>query len=157
MEKLLQDIRPGLLLVMLALLFGIGLGVGFGVNEDYFKDYIAQGIQANPEVHDAKSQSKIWRYGQRAHFHATGIAAFSIGLLLLTGATRLKSSVKKLTSILIGLGGLYPLAWFAMFVMAPSMGRGAAHDHLVTETLTYVGTGGLIAGLVILMIGLADK
>lgn len=49
----------------------------------FFETYVTQGIAAHPELHDAKSPEKIWCYVQRAHFHATGIAAFSIGLLLL--------------------------------------------------------------------------
>ncbi|GJL66153.1 MAG: hypothetical protein NPIRA05_11240 [Nitrospirales bacterium] len=79
MEKELSTVKIGLALVLLGLLFGVGMGIVFGVNEDLFKDYIAQGITANPDVHDAKSPDKIWRYAQRAHFHATGIAAFSLG------------------------------------------------------------------------------
>ena len=79
----LTSIKVGLALVMLGLLFGIGLGVTFGVNEVFFETYVTQGIAAHLELHDAKSPEKIWRYVQRAHFHATGIAAFSIGLLLL--------------------------------------------------------------------------
>ncbi len=157
MDKLIADIRPGLVLVLLSLLFGIAMGIGFGVNEDYFKDRIAEGIVNYPAVHDEKSQAKIWRYAQRAHFHATGISAFSIGLLLLLGATRLKAPVKNLASFLIGLGGLYPLGWLSMFVLAPSIGRSAAHHHILTESLSYVGVGGLLAGLLILIVGVAKK
>lgn len=154
MNNLLTDIRPGLALVMLTLIFGIVMGIGFGVNENYFKDAIAEGISANPTAHDGKSQAKIWRYAQRAHFHASGIAAFSIGLLLLLGATQLKSTVKKMTSVLIGLGGLYPLSWLSMFILAPAIGRSAAHSHIITETLTYIGVGSLLVGLLILTLGL---
>lgn len=147
----LKSIKFGLALVMLTLLFGIALGVGFGVNEDYFQNYAAQGIAAHPELHDAQSQEKIWRYVQRAHFHATGIAAFSIGLLLLVAASNLKENFKKATAILIGLGGLYPLSWLSMFLLAPSIGTGAAHAHPATELLTYVGVGGLLLGLFFLL------
>lgn len=150
----LTSIKAGLALVMLCLLFGIGLGVTFGVNEAFFETYVAQGIAAHPEPHDANSPKKIWRYAQRAHFHATGIAAFSIGLLLLVAASSLKQQLKKIVALLIGLGGCYPLAWFTMFVVAPSIGTGAAHTHPVTEMLTYVGVGGLLIGLVLLIANL---
>ena len=154
MIKNLTSIKAGLALVMLGLLFGIGLGVTFGVNEVLFETYIAQGIAAHPELHDASSPQKIWRYAQRAHFHATGIAAFSIGLLLLVSASSLNQQLKKIAALLIGLGGCYPLAWFTMFVVAPSIGRGAAHAHPVTELLTYVGVGGLLLGVAILLANL---
>ena len=147
----LVNIKAGLALVMLALIFGVGLGITFGVNEAYFENYIAQGIAAHPALHDANSPEKIWRYAQRAHFHANGIAAFSIGLLLLVAASNLKQQWKKMTAFLIGLGGLYPLSWFTMFLLAPSIGRDAAHAHTVTELLTYIGVGGLMLGLAILL------
>ena len=150
MKLPLSDIKPGLILALLGLAFGLALGIGFGMNEDAFKDYVAQGIVAYPDVHDAKSQSKIWRYAQRAHFHAAGIAAFSIVLLLLVAASSLSQKLKKITSILIGLGFLYPFAWLSMFFLAPSLGRGAAHSHILTELFTFAGVGALVAGFLIL-------
>ena len=147
----LGPIKAGLGLVFLLLLFGIGMGIAFGVFEDTFKDYIAQGIAAHPDLHDAKSQSKIWRYAQRAHFHATGIGAFSLVIIAYILLSNMKDSVKKLASILVGLIGLYPLAWFSMFYLSPSMGRSAAHGHIITELFTYIGTGGLLLGLLILL------
>ena len=151
MTNNLINIKYGLALVMLGLLFGIGLGVTFGVNEVLFEEYVAQGIAAHPEVHDAKSQDKIWRYAQRAHFHATGIAAFSIGLLLLVSASSLKKRFKKIAAVFIGLGGFYPLSWLSMFLLAPSIGRDAAHSHPITELFAYIGVGGLLLGLAILL------
>jgi hypothetical protein len=151
MSKNLASIRVGLALVMLGLLFGIGLGVAFGVDEEFFKTYVAQGIAAHPTIHDASSPEKIWRYLQRAHFHATGVAAFSIGLLLLVSASGLKRRLKPVTAVFIGLGSFYPLAWLTMFIVAPSIGRGAAHAHPMTELLTYTGVGGLLLGIAILL------
>ena len=149
-----SSIKIGLALVMLGLIFGIGLGVAFGVNEAFFETYITQGIAAHPELHSASSPEKIWRYVQRAHFHATGIAAFSIGLLLLVSASSLKQRFKTITAIVIGLGGCYPLSWFTMFIVAPSIGTASAHTHPVTELLTYIGVGGLLLGLAILLANL---
>lgn len=150
----IESIRLGLVLVMAGLVFGIGLGISFGVNEDLFKDYVAEGVAAHPQNHDEKSESKIWRYAQRAHFHATGIAAFSIGLLLLVSGSTLSARLKKVVAVLIGLGSLYPLAWLNMFLLAPTIGRDAAHEHVLTETLTYIGVGALVAGLAVLLLNL---
>lgn len=147
----LSEIKIGLFLVLSGLAFGIALGIGFGANEEGFENYISQGIAAHPELHDAKSPGKIWRYAQRAHFHANGIAAFSIGLLLLVAASSLNQKMKKISSTLIGLGMLYPLSWFTMFLLSPSLGRGAAHGHILTELFTYVGVAGLVAGFAILV------
>jgi len=147
----LQTVKTGLILTLILLTFGIFMGIGFGVAEDSFKDYVSEGIAQHPELHDEKSPSKIWRYAQRAHFHATGIGAFSLALILLVCASSLKLKMKKYASTLIGLSGLYPLAWLSTYLMAPSLGRSAAHHHIITETLTYIGTGGLLLGLAILM------
>ncbi|MCA9463442.1 MAG: hypothetical protein KC563_01265 [Nitrospira sp.] len=146
MEKELQRVKVGLVLVMVGLLFGIGMGIVFGVNEDLFKDYVAQGIAAHPDVHDAKSPEKIWRYAQRAHFHATGIAAFSLGLIVLVMFSSLKEGLKKVGAIFLGLGSWYPMAWFSMFYLAPSIGRTAAHAHPLTEFFAFVGVGGILLG-----------
>jgi len=62
----------------------------------------------------------------------------------------LKQKLKTVSSFLVGLGGLYPLSWFTMFLLAPSIGRSAAHSHFMTETFTYIGVGGLLLGLTIL-------
>jgi|TARA_Y100000310_G_scaffold232707_1_gene235562 hypothetical protein len=150
----LSDIKAGLALVLLGLAFGVVMGIWFGVNEDLFKNFIAQGIAANPDVHDANSQDKIWRYAQRAHFHATGIAAFSIGLLLLVAVSSLNQMLKKVTATLMGLGLLYPLAWLSMFFLAPSIGRDAAHSHVITELFTFTGIGCFIVGFLLLVANL---
>ena len=157
MKDYFKDTRIGIALVLISLLFGIGLGIGFGVAEDSFKDYISEGIAAHQNLHDAKSPSKIWRYGQRAHFHATGIAAFSIGLVVLVMLSNMKTTFKKAASTLIGLSGLYPQAWFVMFLVAPSIGRDAAHHHWLTEILIYTGNGGLFLGIATLAVHLGTN
>ena len=150
----INTVKIGLFLVLLTLLFGISLGVTFGIVEDSVKSYITEGVAAHPELHDEQSNAKIWRYAQRAHFHATGIAAFSIGLILLIMHSSLGTKAKKIASFLIGLGGLYPLSWFTMFILAPDMGRSAAHHHFLTESFTYIGVAGLLAGIALLFFNL---
>jgi FlaA1/EpsC-like NDP-sugar epimerase len=103
MKVNLSSIKIGLLLVIFTLIFGICMDIGFGINEEYFKDYIAQGIEMHSALHDQKGQSKIWRYAQRSHFHATGIAAFSLGLLLLMLFSNMKRAMVHFVSVLIGL------------------------------------------------------
>ena len=146
MNKELKLVKAGLALVLFGLLFGVIMGMTFGINEDIFKNYITDGIAANPTVHDAKSPDKIWRYAQRAHFHATGIAAFALGLVFLVMFSDLKTKMKTAASFFLGLSSFYPFAWLTMFVLAPSIGRGAAHSHVLTETFASIGVGGLLLG-----------
>ena len=129
MREELQKVKIGLALVLLGLAFGVGMGISFGVNEDAYKNYIAEQVQAHPQVHDEKSKDKIWRYAQRAHFHATGIAAFSLGLIILVMFSGMKAGLKTVSAILIGLSGFYPLSWLSMFMLAPAIGRDPAHEN----------------------------
>ena len=151
MNEELGIVKAGLAMVLLGLMFGIALGVTFGVNEDGVKGFITEEIAAHPEVHDEKSKTKIWRYAQRAHFHATDISAYSLGLIILVMFSSMKRKIKSATSILIGLSSFYPLAWFVMFLVAPSIGREPAHHHYLTELFTYLGVGGLVTGMLLLI------
>jgi uncharacterized membrane protein YuzA (DUF378 family) len=105
-------------------------------------------------VHDAKSPDKIWRYAQRAHFHAVGIGAFSLGLVLLTAFTGLGAGLKRVTATLVGMSGLYALGWFCMFLLAPDIGRDPAHEAAIVKLFVYLGTGALLTGLGILFVHL---
>ncbi len=154
LNKNFKTVRLGAALTLAGLSFGIALGIGFGLFEDSFKAFIADGVKAYPGVHDAASKDKIWRYVQRAHFHAAGVGGFSLGLIFLVTFSSLRTSLKSLTAALIGLGSLYPLAWLNMFVMAPKMGREPAHQQIVTEILTYIGVGGLLLGMGLLFANL---
>ncbi len=150
----LTPIKAGLAIVLLGLMLSIALGISFGVNEDAFKNYVAEGIAANPELHDDSSQDKIWRYAQRTHFHAGGIAAFCLGLIILVLLSDLSKRMQRRASILIGMGSIYPLAWYAMFLLAPSIGRNAAHEHILTKLITIIGVGGLLLGCFVLFANL---
>lgn len=151
----LKPIKLGLALALLTILFGIALGAFFGLNEDWFQNYIQAGISANPQLfaNAAKEQDAIWRWVQRAHFHAGGIGAFSLGLIILTALTGMSAQRKQITATLIGLSGLYPLAWLALFYYAPLIGRTAAHHAVLPELLTDVGVGALCLGFVSLVHG----
>ena len=153
-KQLLFSVKWGLALALACLMVGIGMGISFGVNEDVYQNFIAAGIAAHPDVHDASSQGAIWRWALRAHFHASGVGSFLIGLLVLLAMSGLGEVRKQLTALCLGLGALYPMAWFAMFYVAPSIGRKAARHHWLVETLTYVSVGGLLLGMLSLLLGL---
>ena len=152
----LSPVKLGLALVLIALAINIALGAMFGLNEDLFQNYIRDGIAAHPNLFPdaAKEQAFMWRWVQRAHFHAGGISAFSLALVVLTALSGMSALRKKITAALIGLSVFYPLAWFVMFLDAPSIGRKAAHRTLLAELLTQVGVGGLCLGLVSLIAGI---
>ena len=143
----LKVIKVGLLITLLSLVFGIGLGIAFGAKEEVFKNYISENIQLNPTVHDEKSKDKIWRYVQRAHFHSSGIAAYSLALLLIILVSKMKDSMKSFSATMIGVGTLYSFAWYLMFYLAPLIGRDAAKNHFLTESIVYISTAAFVIGL----------
>jgi hypothetical protein len=69
-------------------------------------------------------------------------------------SSELSAKFKTAASILIGFGSFYPLSWFSMFLLSPSIGRGAAHEHIVTQLFTYIGVGGLLLGSFFLVVNL---
>ena len=150
----ISDLRVGLVLSMLTLIFGISMGVMFGTAEDGVKQYISDGIASHPAQHDAKSESKIWRYAQRSHFHATGVGGFALVLVLVTGLTSLPRKMKFVAATLIGVGSFYPMAWLSMFLLSLPLGRDGAHHAMITELITYLTVGSLSAGILLLMVGL---
>ena len=154
MNNVLKNIRPGLALIILTLLFGVVLGISFGLNEDGYQKWIDAGIAAHPALHDEHSKAEIWRFVQRAHFHATGIAAFSLGLILVVALSSMRAGMKKLSSGLIGLAGFYPLSWLSIFMLAPSMGPDGAEEALLPQMFVLIGVGGLLCGLTILALHL---
>jgi hypothetical protein len=152
----LKPVKVGLALAIITILFGMMLGSLFGLNEDLFQNYIQSGIAANPQFFTdaAKEQETIWRWVQRAHFHAGGIGAFSLGLVILTALTSMGERRKKITAALIGMSAFYPLSWFALFLYAPHIGRSAAHHALIPELFTDIGVGALTLGVLSLIHGL---
>lgn len=154
MNNVLKNVRPGLFLSLLTLLFGIVMGISFGANEDAYQKWIADGIAMHPSLHDEHSKEEIWRFVQRAHFHATGMGAFSLSLILVVALSGLRAGMKKISSALIGLSGFYPLAWLSAFMLAPSMGPDAAVDSTTTHILVFIGVGGLLSGMLILALHL---
>jgi len=154
MTNQLDAVKIGLGLAILALLMNIGLGVLFGVNEAVFQDYIKAGIAAHPDLFRPTSQEGIWRLVQRAHFHAGGIGAFSLGLVVVTALSGMSAARKQLTAALIGLSIFYPIAWYVMFFQAPLIGSRAAHAYWLVELCTYIGVGSLGLGLLLLILGI---
>ena len=82
------------------------------------------------------------------------IAAFCLGLIILVMHSDMRRKMQTRASILIGLGSFYPLAWLSMFLLAPSIGRDAAHEHILTMLFTVVGVGGLLLGSFLLLANL---
>lgn len=144
-------------LALLSLIGGILISIFFGINEDYFKNKIASGLEKNEQIAAisdpaekaavvANEKQKNWRYYQRFHFHASGIGAITLGVLLLLLHVQAPEKLRVLTAWAVASGGLlYPFLWLFAGMYGPEMGRDAAK-----ETFSFFGAMGMVflAGLI---------
>jgi hypothetical protein len=127
-------------IAILTLIGGVFISIIFGANEDYFKDKINEGLKKNEKVNQIQDPvekeavlkteaDKNWRYYQRFHFHATGIGAMIMGVLLFISFLSAPEKLKNITSYLVSFGGfLYPFVWLFAAIYGPEMGRSEAKE-----------------------------
>lgn len=128
------------IIAVLGMVGGVFIGVFFGANEDFFQDRISAGLARNPEIQNIQDSAKkeaaiktesgkFWRYYQRYHFHANGIAGLSLAILLLMSFVRAPYALRVGINYCVAVGGfLYPYVWLLMALYGPEMGREQAHE-----------------------------
>lgn len=128
------------LIALLSMVGGVFIAILFGVNEEMFLQKIHSGLERNTKIQQIVSAeekaSKIksetdknWRYYQRYHFHATGIAAMMMGVLLFLAQLNLSPKEFLIPAYLVSVGGfLYPFVWFFAGIYGPEMGRSEAKE-----------------------------
>jgi hypothetical protein len=155
------------LLALLSIVGGVSISILFAVNEEMFKTRIADGLARNPKIQqiadptqkEARIQSeseKNWRYYQRYHFHATGIGAMMLGILLFL--SRLSAPKRHVTvaAYLVAVGGvLYPFVWLFAGIYGPEMGRNEAKEAFAL--LGYMGGLFLAGGVLSMYLGLRHE
>jgi hypothetical protein len=157
----IESMLPGLIISLLAILFGTGAGIAFGMVEEEIKFYFLTTVKAHPEIHGeggkamAKPSKDAWRYIQRAHFHAQGLGALGVSIILVLALTRASRKTKTFLSLGIGLGVfLYPFCWLIAGLRIPTIGKHAAKasvDWLAGISIPLF-FGGLCGVLVILLL-----
>ncbi len=155
------------LLALLSMIGGVFIAILFGVNEDMFIHKIEAGLEKNvkiqaladPTEKAAKIKSetdKNWRYYQRFHFHATGIGAMMMGILVFLLQLNLSAKRFYPPAYLISVGGFfYPFVWLFAALYGPEMGRSEAKEAFAI--LGYMGGLFLVGGLWILVLTLTCK
>lgn len=162
LKEAMAPVIPGLLFSFLAIVVGTGLGMVFGVYEDQIKDGLVADVKAHPQIHEQtpdnikKQVGDGWRDIQRAHFHAQGLGALGVGIIVVLGLTWVSASVKKWLALATGVGALlYPFCWLLMGLRIGSMGKQAAHasvDWLAAVSIPLF-FGGMMLTLLILFLG----
>ena len=128
--KNLPHVKFGLVLAVLAMLFGFGLGALFGASEDTIKDKLkgdAEAVKTEVYKNDTaemdKVVSKSWAYMLRAHLHGGVMGIGAVAMILLVAFSTAGSTEAKITSIALGAGALmYGLFWMMAGFKAPSVG-----------------------------------
>lgn len=156
----LEPVRFGLLLGLLAILYGWSLGAVFGVGEDGIREGFLADAEASRALYLEKAKGDgeaagaaikkmdetAWRYFLRAHLHAGGIGSIAIGgsllLAFLSASTRLRSAA----STLLGLGAVgYPVFWMLAGMRAPGLGSTAVAKEQL-QWLAIPSAGALLVG-----------
>ena len=150
----LQPLAPGLLLALLAVLFGFGLGAAFGAAEDTLKrglqergEAVLESAYGGDEAAMTKVVKKAWVYYKRAHLHANALGTTALAAILLLALVGPPGPVERLGAIAFGAGSLlYGVFWLLAGAWAPGMGG----THEAKEALGFVA----IPGSALCMVGL---
>ncbi|MEO8601648.1 MAG: hypothetical protein ABI629_03625 [bacterium] len=152
--------RAPFLLAILGMIGGVFIAILFAVNEDMFRSRIENGLAHNAKVQQivdptekaakvAAETEKTWRYYQRFHFHATGIGAMMMALLLFLRQLAAPRRAVLTASWMVSVGGfLYPFVWLFAALYGPQMGRAEAKEAFAI--FGYMGGLFLVGGLLTL-------
>lgn len=158
----LDPVRYGLLLGLVAVLYGWGLGILFGAGEDWLRAGFIADAEANRAFYVQKAGSEegatalikridasAFTYFIRAHLHAGAIGSIAIGASLLLAFLSVRPGLKTAASSLLGFGAVgYSVFWMWAGLRAPSLGStGAAKETL--RWLAWPSSGALIVGVVL--------
>lgn len=149
-----SHIKYGVLVAMMAILFGGLMGLSFGCCEDSIKDTLKagaaeslSGVYKGDQVKADKVVKKSWVYMKRAHLHSQTMGVISIAFSLLVAWLSFPARAQLGVSLLSGLGSLgYGLFWMLSGYLAPGMGSTGAAKESVALIAQASGGAFFVAG-----------
>ncbi len=154
----LKPVRIGLVLALLAILYGYMFGIAFGAWEDGLKaDLMASGRAVLDTVYGGDEAAlrsvfgQAWTDYKRSHLHAGALGASAVAQILLLTMLTVGPRVKAVTSFLLGFGALgYAVSWWLAGMRAPALGSGDLAKESV-EWLAMPTAGACVVGTVLVL------
>jgi hypothetical protein len=155
----LTNVRVGIALALLTLLYGFSLGGAFGAFEDNIKgtleasaEQVRTTVYQGDEAAMKKITNKSWTYMKRAHLHANGLGTAALALIFVLVGTRSSVLVSRVVSAALGVGALgYASFWMFAALRAPALG--STHDAKEALGWLAIPSAGLcILGLVAVLV-----
>lgn len=148
-------VKYGILISMVAILFGGSLGLSFGCCEDSVKGYLnAEADAVSMEKYEGKQDKKnkvvkkAWVYMKRAHLHSQTMGVIAIAFSMLVAWLNYPPKIQLGVSLLSGLGSLgYGVFWLLSAVLAPGMGSTHAAKEAVGLIAQASGGAFFVAGI----------
>jgi hypothetical protein len=153
-----SHIKYGIILAMIAILFGGSLGLSFGCCEHSLKDYLkneaASVLETKYKGDQAKADKvskKSWVYFKRAHFHSQTMGVITIVFAFIVAGLKLAPKIQMGVSILSGFGSLgYGIFWLMAGALAPSMGSTGVAKEAVGLIAQVSGASFFLSGVAVL-------
>ena len=148
-------IKYGVLVAMMAILFGGSLGLSFGCCEDNIKDglkgnaeKVLSGVYGGDQAKADQVVKKSWIYVKRAHLHSQTMGVISIAFSLLVAWLSFPARAQMGISLLSGLGSMgYGVFWLLAAFLAPGMGSTGAAKESIALIAQASGAAFFIAGV----------
>jgi hypothetical protein len=152
-----SSIKYGVILALIAILFGGSLGLSFGCCEHSLKDYLkheaASALATKYGGDQAKADKvakKSWVYYKRAHLHSQTMGAIAIVFSLIVAGLGLAPKIQMGVSILSGFGSLgYGIFWLLSGALAPGMGSTGAAKEAIGLIAQVSGASFFISGVAV--------
>ena len=150
-----SHVKYGVLVAMVAILFGGSLGLSFGCCEDDIKgvlkgsaEKVLSGVYGDDQAKADKVVKKSWVYMKRAHLHSQTMGVISIAFSLLVAWLSFPAHAQMGISLLSGLGSLgYGIFWLLSGFLAPGMGSTGAAKESIALIAQASGAAFFIAGV----------
>jgi hypothetical protein len=150
-------IKYGVLVAIIAILFGGSMGLSFGCCEEDIKRILnssAQEAMADKYEGDQAKADKVvkksWVYMKRAHLHSQTMGVISIVFSFLVAWLAYPAKAQFAVSLLSGIGAMgYGLFWMLSGFLAPGMGSTVAAKESVGLIAQASGSAFFVAGLLL--------